>query len=67
MHYDDYYTNRLAEIRKQYEKTDFNNLTYFFKGNTSPINFISFRGPLHIFKDIHSGSMALEDVETEQN
>ena len=56
----------MAEIRKQYEKIDFNNLTYFFKGNTVPINFIGLKGPLHIFKSICSGNIALEDVEKEQ-
>ena len=41
-------------------------MTYFYKGNTTPINFIDFKGPLHIFKSIYNGSVPLEDVEKEQ-
>ena len=34
----------------------FSNLTYHFKGsNTAPINFVDFRGPVHIYNDIKSG------------
>ena len=36
------------------------------KGHTAPGNFISFKGPLHIFKSIYSGDLALEDVEEDQ-
>ena len=57
----------MTEIRKQYEKFDFNNLIYYFKGNTSPINFFVFKGSQHIFKNIYNGGTALEDVEKEQN
>ena len=64
--YDNYYIDKTAEIRKNNEKIDFNNLTYFFKGNSAPINFIGFKGPLHIFKSIYSGSIALQNVEKEQ-
>ena len=56
----------MVEIRNQFEKIDFNNLTYFFKGNTAPINFIGFKDPLHIFKNIYDGSTALQDVEKGQ-
>ena len=38
----------------------------FFKGNSAPMNFIGFKGPQHIFKDIYNDSTALEDVEKEQ-
>ena len=56
----------MAEIRKKYEKIDFHNLTYFFKGNTTAINFIGFKGPLHNFKSIYSGNIDLEDAEKEE-
>ena len=36
--YDDYYINRMAEIRDQSKKYNFNNLTYIFKGKTAPTN-----------------------------
>ena len=56
----------MVRIRNQFKKIDFNNLTYFCKGNAAPINFIGFKGPLHIFKSIYNGSIPLEDVEKEQ-
>ena len=58
--YDNYYIDRMVEIRNQLKKIDFNNLTYFIKGKTAPINFIGFKGPLHIFKSTYNGSIALE-------
>ena len=45
------------------KKIDFNNLTYIFKGKTVPTPFIGSKGPLHIFKSIYSGDIALEDKE----
>ena len=57
----------MAETRKNNPAIGFNNLTYNFKGSENvPINFIKFKGPNHIFKNIHNGGMALEDVEKEQ-
>ena len=58
--YDYYYIDRMAEIRSQFKKIDFNNLTYFFKGKTAPISFAGFKGPLHIFKSMYNGNIALE-------
>ena len=43
----------MDEIRNIVEQVDFNNLTYYFKGkDISPINFIGFRGPMHIYNNI---------------
>ena len=56
----------MPEVRKQFKKLDFNNLTYFYKGRTAPVNFISFEGPLHIFKSIYSSDIALKDVEEDK-
>ena len=43
----------MKEIQKLSKEIDFNNLTYYFKGpDIAPINFIRFRGPLHIYKGI---------------
>ena len=65
--YDNYFINGLAEIRKFTKPIDFNNLIYRFKGpNTTSINFIEFKGPLHIFRSIHNGDKFLEDVEKYQ-
>ena len=63
MEYDNYFINGLAEIKDCNKTIDFNNLTYDFTGDSTPVNFIGFKGPLHIFKSIYNGDMALEDVE----
>ena len=64
--YDNYYIDGMVGIRNQFNKIEFNDLTFFYKGSTAPMKFIGFRGPLHIFKSIYSGSIPLEDVEKEQ-
>ena len=64
--YDGYYINKMAEIRDQSEKIDFNNLIYIFKGKTAPTIFFGFKGSLHIFKSIYDGDIALEDVEKDK-
>ena len=47
--YDNYFIKGLVEIRDSTKTIDFNNLTYNFKDpNIAPINFIGFKGPLHI-------------------
>ena len=52
--YSDYFIYEMAKIRKSYEPVDFNNLTYYFKNSRIPsVNFIKFKGQLHIFKTIH--------------
>ena len=51
----------MSEIQDITGKIDFNNLTYYFKGsNIAPITFISFRGPLNIFKEIKNGDISLK-------
>ena len=62
----DYILNGLVKIQKSSKLIDFNNLIYFYKGNTAPIEFIGYKGPLHIFKSIHKGDKTLEDIEKEQ-
>ena len=58
--YSDYFLERLAEIKNS-AKIDFNNLKYTFKDrNDNPIDFIGFKGPLHIFKSIYDGGITLE-------
>ena len=61
--YGDYFLNELTKIRKSSEPIDFNNLIYYYKGNTTPINFIDFKGPLHIFKSVYKGDKSLEEIE----
>ena len=65
--YGDYFLDGLAKIRESREPIDHNNLIYHFKSpNISSINFSNFKGPMHIFKDIHNGDITLEDIEREQ-
>ena len=57
----------MARIRISYDPVDFNDLIYEFKDSSiSPVSFIKFKGPLHIFKSIHAGNVPLEDVEKKQ-
>ena len=54
----------MSEMRNIGEQIDFNNLPYCFKGkNISPINFIGFRGPMHIYDNIKNGNTSLEKIE----
>ena len=51
--FDEFSNERMDEMRNIVEQVDFNNLTYYFKGkDISPINFIGFRGPMHIYNNI---------------
>ena len=64
--YSDYFIDKMAEIRNSFE-IDFSNLKYTFKDrNNAPIDFIGFKGPLQIFKDINDGDIPLEEVEKNQ-
>ena len=65
--YSDYFLNGLAKIREPFEPVNFYDLTYNFKDSKIPsVSFIEFEGPNNIFKNIHNGNIALEDVEKEQ-
>ena len=62
----DYFLNGLAKTRESIEPIDFNNLVYFYKGNSAPVEFIDYKGPMHIFKSIHKSDISLEDIEKDQ-
>ena len=63
----DYFLNGVAKIRESFEPVNFYDLTYNFKDSKIPsVSFIEFKGPNNIFKNIHNGNIALEDVEKEQ-
>ena len=64
--YDNYFINGLAEIRDFNKTFDFNNLNHNFTGDSAPISFIGFKGPLHVFKIIYNDDIALKDVEKEK-
>ena len=42
-------------------------MQFIFKGpNIAPINFIRFRGPLHVFNEIKTGNTSLKKVEDQR-
>ena len=58
--YNNYFINGLAEIRNSTKTINVNNLTYNFTSDSA------FKGPLHIFKIIYNGDIALEVVEKDK-
>ena len=63
----DYFLDGLAKIRESYKLIDFNDLTYYFKDSRiTSVDFIKFKGPLHIFKCVHNGDKDIENVEKEE-
>ena len=56
----------MKEIQIICKEIDFNDLFYFKGPNIAPINFIRFRGRLHIFKGIKNGNILLQKAEKEQ-
>ena len=58
---------RIGKIYNISNEIDFNDLIYCFKGpNTAPINFIDFRGPMHIYDEIKNGNISIEKIEEDQ-
>ena len=64
--YDDYYVDNMVEIRNLSKKIGFNDLTYIYNGESAPISFIGFKGPLHIFKSIYNNDKSLGDAEKDK-
>ena len=65
--YGDFFLDGLAKIRESYKSIDFNDLTYNFKDSRIPsVDFIIFKGPLHIFQSIRNGDKIIENIEKEQ-
>ena len=56
--------NEIQEISK---KIKYNDLTYhYITPGVKPTNFIEFRGPLHIFKEIKNSDKTIQAAEKEQ-
>ena len=59
----------MSFLKKEYIKhkkllKNCNNLTYQIKGlNTSSVNFIDFRGALHIYNEIKNGNMSIKKLK----
>ena len=64
--YSSYFLNGLAKIRESNEPIDYNDLIYYYKGNSASKHFIEYKGTMHIFKRIHNGHISLEDIQKEQ-
>ena len=57
----------MSEIDDIAKQIDFNNLSYYFTSpNLALINFISFRGPMHIYNEINNGNISIEKIEEDQ-
>ena len=57
----------MSEIDDIAKQIDFNNLSYYFTSpNLALINFISFRGPMHIYNEINNGNISTEKIEEDQ-
>ena len=59
---------RIYETQNMSKQIDFKNLVYYFTAliNLTPINFIIFKGPMHISNDIKNGETSVEKVEEDQ-
>ena len=58
---------RIGETYSISKRSNFNNLTYHFKGsNTAPINCIDFKGPMHIYNEVKHGNISIENIEEDQ-
>ena len=57
----------MSEIKDLSRQIDLNNLTYYFKNKSiSPINFIGFKAPLHLYRDIFISNIELAKSEEDQ-
>ena len=58
---------RISEIQNMKDQIDFDNLIYYFiTPSLAPINFIRFKGPMHIYNDIKNGDTTLEKTEEDE-
>ena len=59
--FDELSKERIGEIYNMSKQIDFNNLAYYFKDqNIAPINFIRFKGPMHIYIDIKNSNTSIK-------
>ena len=57
----------MSSIKDLSNQIDLSNLTYYFKKKSiSPINFIGFKSPLNLYKDICGGNIELAKAEEDQ-
>ena len=57
----------MSETKDLSKQIDPNNLIYYFKDKSiSPINFVGFKVPLYLYRDISNGNIKLEKAEEDQ-
>ena len=57
----------MYEIQKMSHKINLNNLIYYFRSSDlAPINFIGFRGPMHIYNEIKNGIISIKKAKEDQ-
>ena len=59
-------SNRMEEIQDLSKQTDFDHLTFRYKGKTAPKNFIAFKGLSGLYKNIKEGYTTLGKAEEER-
>ena len=57
---------RMDKILEMSKEIDYNNLVYYFKGPTHPINFAIFGGPMYTYGQLKNGHISLQQVEKQQ-
>ena len=58
---------RINEIQNLSKQTDFNNLTYYFRGKSVAKIYIGFKGPLDFYSNVTDGYITQEKAEEKQN
>ena len=54
----------MGEIYSMSKQIDFNDFIYYFKSkNITPITFIGFRGPWHIYGNIKNDNISIKEAE----
>ena len=65
--FNEFSIERIGEIYNISKEIYFNNLTYHFKGSDIPtMNFIDFRGPMHIYNEVKNANISTEKTEEDQ-
>ena len=59
--FDELSKERIGEIYSISKQIDFKNLVYYFKSkDITTINFLGFRGPMHVYNSIKNGNTSIE-------
>ena len=64
--FDELANERMSEIQNLSKQINFNNLIYYFKGESGSKTFIGFEGPLRFYESMRDGYATLEKDEEDQ-